>query len=510
MKRTLFPQSKLLLMAGAMVVLFTSLSFFGDNPPNGNTGAPFNDRCNNCHLGINPNGYSGTVALTGLPAVVQPDSTYILNVVMTPTGGNPKHAGFQLVAVDQKNLNAGTLTSLDIFTGIDFLGGRYYMEHREPKVFSGNNPVQWQFKWKAPALAACNTITFYFVGNFCNGTGSGGDWSYYLNQSVQLSNPPLSGIPDTIQAPLCPGETNGTAQVMALNGKAPYNYTWSNGQNGQQAVQLSAGIYSVTIADVSPCSTVLTIQVPDGIDSIPPQMTCPNGITVCAGDTAVFADPVLMDNCDENPENATLISGQSSNTIFPPGDNIVAFECTDFAGNTSSCSFTVQVQNPPVISLDSILNDIDTLGQGAIYVTADSTANLYYWEKNNAFFSNATDLTGLNSGLYTLYVTNVLGCTDSIVDINLINTVATQGPRNPYITCTVRPNPAQNHLELYPIPAQIQWIQIFNQEGKLVPSMYKTTSNIVEIDIHHLIPGIYSLMVVYKNNQTQHFKFVKE
>ncbi len=510
MKLTLFPQGKLLLVACAFVVLFTSLSFFGDNPPNGNTGAPFNDRCNNCHLGINPNGYSGTVALTGLPAVVQPDSNYILNVVMTPTGGNPKQAGFQLVAVDQKNVNAGTLTSLDIFTGIDFLAGRYYMEHREPKVFSGNNPIQWQFKWKAPASAACNTITFYFVGNFCNGSGSGADWSYYLNQSVQLSNPPLSGIPDTIQAPLCPGETNGSALVVALNGKAPYNYIWSNGQSSQQAVQLLAGNYTVTIADASPCSTILNIQVPDGIDSIPPAMTCPNGVIVCAGDTVVFANPVVVDNCDENPETPAVISGQSSNTIFPPGISVVLFQSTDFAGNVSSCSFTVEVLNPPVITLDSIINDVDTLGQGAIYVTADSSANTYYWEKNNAFFSNAADLTGLTSGLYTLYVTNNLGCTDSIVDINLLNTVATQGPEHPYITCTIRPNPAQNHIELYPISAQIQWIQLVNQEGKVVPGTYKTNSNTAEIDIQHLVPGIYSLMVVYKNNQTQHFKFIKE
>jgi hypothetical protein len=238
-------------------------------------------------------------------------------------------------------------------------------------------------------------------------------------------------------------------------------------------------------------------------------MNCPNGITVCTGDTVVFADPVVMDNCDENPENTTLISGQSSNTIFPPGISVLVFQSTDFAGNTSSCSFTVQVQNPPVITLDSILNDIDTLGQGAIYVTADSSATNYYWEKNNVFFSNQADLTGLSNGVYTLFVTNDLGCTDSIIGINLINTVATQGPRHQN-TCTIRPNPAQDHLELYPITEPIQWIQLFNQEGKMVLCTFKFTSNRVELNIQHLIPGIYSLFVVYKNNQTQHFQFVKE
>jgi hypothetical protein len=275
-------------------------------------------------------------------------------------------------------------------------------------------------------------------------------------------------------------------------------------------VQLLAGNYTVTIADASPCSTVLNIQVPDGVDSIPPAMTCPDNITVCAGDTVVFPDPVVMDNCDENPENTTLIAGQSSNTIFPAGTSVVVFQSTDFAGNTSNCSFTVQVQNPPVITLDSIVNDIDTLGQGAIYVTADSTANLYFWEKNNVFFSNAADLTGLTSGVYTLFVKNDLGCTDSIVGINLINTVAIEGPKGQIVACTIRPNPAQNHLELQPITEPIQWLQLFNQEGKIVPCTFKSTSNKVELNIQHLIPGIYSMMVVYKNNQTQHFKFVKE
>lgn len=510
MKPMPYSKNTLLPTLGAILALFILLSSFADNPPNGNTGAPFNDRCNNCHLGFNPNGYSGIVELSGLPGIVQPDSTYLLTLTMTPTGGSPLEAGFQMVAADVKNANAGVFQSVDVFTGVDFAGNRYYVEHREPKVFIGNNPVSWTFKWVAPAMAACNTITFYYVGNFCNGTGSGGDWSYYLNKTVQLSNPPLSGIPDTIQAPNCPNESNGTAKVMPLNGKAPYSYSWSNGQNAQQAIQLAAGNYTVTIADASPCSSILTILVPDGVDTLPPSINCPNGVTVCAGDTVVYADPMVIDNCDENPEPPVLLSGQNSNTIFPEGTSVVVFQSTDFAGNTSSCSFTVQVQNPPTITLDSIFNDIDTLGLGAIYVTADSTVSNYFWKKNNVFFSNQADLTGLSSGVYTLYVTNNLGCIDSIADINLINTVAIQGPGYQQETCSIRPNPAQRQIELYPVSHPIKSIQVFNQVGKAVSCWFKTTPNTAFIDIQHLIPGVYNLFVLFKNNQTQHFIFIKE
>lgn len=67
--------------------------------------------------------------------------------------------------------------------------------------------------------------------------------------------------------PLCYGHSNGDAQVIVLNGNAPYTYLWSNGETTAQIDSLSAGAYSVIVTDVFGCNAVLNIDInqPDSL-----------------------------------------------------------------------------------------------------------------------------------------------------------------------------------------------------------------------------------------------------
>ena len=49
--------------------------------------------------------------------------------------------------------------------------------------------------------------------------------------------------------PTCNGFEDGEAQVFFSGGAGPYTITWSDGQEGEVAVGLAAGAYSVTVAD---------------------------------------------------------------------------------------------------------------------------------------------------------------------------------------------------------------------------------------------------------------------
>ncbi len=108
------------------------------------------------------------------------------------------------------------------------------------------------------------------------------------------------------------------------------------------------------------CSHTVTVT-----DDDPPSITCPSNVVIssdpsfCAK-SVNFTHPVPTDNCSgvlgltyqvgtDSPLNVTSIS---SDYTFPVGITIVKYTATDVAGNTTTCSFTVTVNDntPPTIT----------------------------------------------------------------------------------------------------------------------------------------------------------------
>ena len=219
------------------------------NPPTGRTGAPFDGNCADCHNGSNPGGFDGDVAIDGLPATIQPSTTYPLSITITPTAGAPNKGGFQLVAVDANNANVGDLVAINSQSGTETFASREYLEHRSGKSFGGN-AVTWNFNWISPAGGVSgNTVKFYMIGNFTNGNGqTSGDFAkaFLETYAFQGAAPVTAAISNTINVP-CVGSNTGSATVEADGGIAPYTYLWSNGQTDATAVNLTANTYTVTV-----------------------------------------------------------------------------------------------------------------------------------------------------------------------------------------------------------------------------------------------------------------------
>lgn len=266
-------------MAGflaASVIVFLANN---GNPPNGFTGAPFNSHCNSCHSG-NANGYDGTVSISGLPATIEPNTTYPITLTINVNQGNPVKAGFQIVMVDGANNNAGTLNSINSQTGVDVVGGRRYLEHRNGKNFSGGS-VSWNFEWVSPASVNGNIVKAYFIGNFCNGNGgSSGDFAKAFNETFSFAGaPPLTAFISDKTDVSCNGGNNGSATVSANGGNPPYAYLWSNGQTGQTALNLAAGVYTVTVsagggATATASVTITQPPVLNASATVSNQITC--------------------------------------------------------------------------------------------------------------------------------------------------------------------------------------------------------------------------------------------
>ena len=90
----------------------------------------------------------------------------------------------------------------------------------------------------------------------------------------------------------CNGSANGSAAVMLSGGTAPYSYVWSpSGGTAATASNLTAGTYTVTIADANGCtiSETITIAEPLAIAI----NTQPAGVTTTTGNNAQFVTQAI-------------------------------------------------------------------------------------------------------------------------------------------------------------------------------------------------------------------------
>ncbi|MBK8499596.1 MAG: choice-of-anchor L domain-containing protein [Flavobacteriales bacterium] len=73
------------------------------------------------------------------------------------------------------------------------------------------------------------------------------------------------------------GGSNGSIEIAISGGAPPYAIAWSNGATGNSIDNLSAGEYTVTIADANGCTTVRTIIITQPQDLDMPTGYTPNG-----------------------------------------------------------------------------------------------------------------------------------------------------------------------------------------------------------------------------------------
>lgn len=133
------------------------------------TGAPGNGTCANtgCHT---QGAFEPTVSMSlflgaNLVAKYDPGITYTLRVINSPIQGIPQRYGFQAVALNSVNAQAGDWGTLAAGQQVATLASKKYVEHSAPAV----NGV-FEVPWVAPA-AGTGTVTFYAASVAANNNG---------------------------------------------------------------------------------------------------------------------------------------------------------------------------------------------------------------------------------------------------------------------------------------------------------------------------------------------------
>ncbi len=109
-------------------------------------------------------------------------------------------------------------------------------------------------------------------------------------------------------------------------------------------VGVTTQTYTLTDASGNSINASFTITITD--DELPVITNCPANVTSTAsatgcGTVVTWVEPVTSDNCPA----VAVVSTHAPGSFFPTGATTVTYTATDAAGNTSTCSFTVTVND---------------------------------------------------------------------------------------------------------------------------------------------------------------------
>ena len=249
------------------LVAFIAVFFlaFSSSPPIGNTGAPGDGTCGNCHGGGN---FPGTITWTfsndPIPEFFAEFDT-----------GVPNEFGYQMTILDDNDNPIGTYTDFPNNSSVNSSGGQEWLGHN-PSSFSNIGLFSTEGEWDPQGYVG--DLTVYLAINAANGNGNTGGDDIHLFEFEEtiigpINPPPSVAIIDS-EEPECNGQCTGFLEAEITDGQAPFDYDWNTGQSTAVITNLCAGFYEVTVTDDNGDTAVasMTLSEPSPIN-IDPDIT---------------------------------------------------------------------------------------------------------------------------------------------------------------------------------------------------------------------------------------------
>lgn len=236
-----------------------------------------------------------------------------------------------------------------------------------------------------------------------------------VQETIELTEPVVLGVTVDVTDETTVNGCDGTAMANPTGGTAPFTYQWSDGQTAQTAIDLCAGIYTVTITDANGCtvSTSRVINPPScdlDVNVTGQPVDCNDG-----EDGSVLATPITAQN--NTPFTYLWNNGATTQQITGVSAGPYSVTVTDAIGCTASGSFVVT--EPPLLTVSATVVDEQIFqacdGSSTATASGGTAPYLYEWSDSQI----GATASNLCPGTYTVTVTDANGCTaDRTVTVN--------------------------------------------------------------------------------------------
>ena len=350
-------------------------------------------------------------------------------------------------------------------TGVgDTLGQGFYVVSIQADQFFGADTVYF----------GISDEEGYYSSNFIRIDGANssgfGQWSatsnvFFIRMLTKpFQCPTMQATPVEVTQANC-GQSDGEVSITPGNGTAPYTYLWdaaAGSVTSQNAANLPAGIYSVTVTDAQNCFGIFQVPLSN--------IGAPAITGVSLGDEDCFGDEDGYVSIQTSGGTGTLTYTWKDGL----GAQIASAANLDSIGGLKAGSYTVEIQDQsttpclqsrsftvggplsPLVLASRILSpnnsgdplncDGDTDGEIrlAFIGGTELAGGGYNYAWSDAGSVNSATRTGLSQGNYTVTVTDANGC-------ELAETVAFTAPRE---------------LEVLDIPASSYGVSYTNNDTK--------------------------------------------
>ncbi|WP_417588737.1 gliding motility-associated C-terminal domain-containing protein [Owenweeksia hongkongensis] len=227
--------------------------------------------------------------------------------------------------------------------------------------------------------------------------------------SLQVFVPSTSNVAlrvDSVFQPSC-GVPNGYVEVSVGGGVAPYSYTWSNGGSSTSSSGLSSGTYTIIVKDSKDCEDSVSVNLmaataPSISFQTTKDPTCNgnNGELSIAISGGQAPYTILWNTNDTSRALSNLAAGTYGVTV------------TDGNGCMVASQYTLVTPTPLVLNLDTLAAATCGNQNGMASISASGGTAPYSVTWSNSHQGN--QISGLAAGTYIAYVTDSIGCIDSI------------------------------------------------------------------------------------------------
>lgn len=237
-----------------------------------------------------------------------------------------------------------------------------------------------------------------------------------LQSTFSVTEPAPLELSATSTSSEC-GVCNGTAQVNATGGTAPYAFIWT--LNGailgatDSITGLCAGLYVLEVFDANGCERLIVVPVSD-VDG--ETFTTLDGITTCPGDCdgAISIDLT----CGEEPCSITW-TDINGNDLGVSGTQVSGLCAGDYYVQVSNAIGCITIDTARVLSPDPILPNLSTTpvscagdcnGTATSGPTGGAGSYSFVWSPEPINGQGTPQVTDLCAGAYSLTITDADGC----------------------------------------------------------------------------------------------------
>ena len=215
------------------------------------------------------------------------------------------------------------------------------------------------------------------------------------------------------------GFSNGSATANVISGTPPYSYMWSNGSTTQSISNLYPDTYSVTVTDAEGCTDEESVVI---LPSTSPELVVDKTDTSCGFDNGSASATTSLGT---PPYTYSWSNGATTSSITGLAPGSYSVTVTDSENCTDKETVSIHSSSSPtctVMGTDASCGDSN--GSATVNAVGGTPGYTYLWSTGS---TNQT-ITGLNTGTYTVTVTDAAGCITSC-HVNISNTTPP--------TCTV-------------------------------------------------------------------------